>query len=104
MIEEPDFVTQSGREHLSLADRVGLLKSDLLWLQQHRPGGAQTHDHNNLIGAVQGTILGCGVHSKDDTWGRINLSKTECRVLAWRRGGHDEHKRVLRLAYPRSPR
>lgn len=102
MNPDPNLVTESGREHLSLAHRVGLLKQDLLRLEQRRPSGADVHDWNNLRGSVQACILGCTATSKVDTWGHVNLSKTECRVLAWCRGGHAEHKRVSALAYPRS--
>lgn len=117
MNPNPNLITESGREHLSRADRAGLLEADALDLQMHAPkyngrNGHQVHQFNQLLGNVRGCILDCRM--PDEKWtkswaaGRMgddsagsNLSKTECRVLAWRRGGVEEYDRVTRLAYPR---
>lgn len=115
MTEEPDFIQQSGREDLPLLDRVNLLKADLIDLQQHhRPTGADTHGFNSMLAAIQACIRdGQKMIDEPDyapktswgspfaLWGIVNLSRVECRVLAWRRGGAQEHQRVMALAYPR---
>lgn len=118
--ENPNLFSESGREHLSLADRLTLLENDLLTLQS--PGYKRDdpkswhpiHQFNALRGSIQACIRDVHRHLKfvqikrdwSDTpiptksWGMLSLSKTECRILAWRRGGVFEHDRITKLAYP----
>lgn len=94
---------KSGREDLSLADRQGLLASDALWLQGFNVTRDEanldlywstSHARNQLLGAVRSC-------TKDSDWARRNISKVECMVLAWRRGGYAEYLLVHDEAYPR---
>lgn len=109
----PNLITESGREHLSLADRAGLLEADVLDLQRNAPKydhqkavadwaqyGHPVHAFNVLIGNVrQCAELARRPEVRPDTLRLI--STIECLVLAWRRGGVAEHDRVHALAYPR---
>lgn len=109
MKDNPNLITESGREHLSLADRAGLLNADLLWFQMNRPKydrsdkstDAPCHAAGALLGRIRACIKACT--SKEVlngvSWGTINLSKVECEVLAWRRGGYVEATRVHALAW-----
>jgi hypothetical protein len=118
MNPNPNLITESGREHLSLAVRAGLLEADVLDLQARRPPvdhkkafenwqlyGHPVHQFNQLIGNIRACVRDCRrENAMDKSWGRLNLSKIECLVLAWRRGGVAEHDRVYALAYPRISR
>lgn len=107
MNENPNLVTESGREHLSLADRAGLLDADVFSLMQLKPeydgsNGSTCHEFNRLVSMIRSCARAC----RDDSpsaagWRTAHLSRTECLVLAWRRGGHEEEHRVYLLAYPR---
>lgn len=109
---DPDLIYESGREHLPLEDRVGLLRQDDLLLQANRPiydpdadkkveyaqsTGHQAHQFNQLRGMINGVIRDCDAKGDANTWGRSWLSKCECRILAWRRGGVTEYNRISRL-------
>jgi len=107
-----DLVLCSGRESLPLTERVGLLRADSAWLQGMDPSGPSRrgqgdfiHDLVQLYALINDTVFFFEKSAKhDDDRTRIEgsvhlafISRLECRVLAWRRGGHQEERRIARL-------
>jgi hypothetical protein len=105
--DDPDLIERSGREGLSLTDRAGLLRHDLLI----RPFNGITdatsavtqviHDLKLTVGAIRNTIAlyeqAIERGQTDETLkkgARSFFSPIECQILAWRRGGHREWLRV----------
>jgi len=101
------LVTASGREDLSVSDRIGLLRAALL----HTPFNGITdttvaatqsiHDLKLTICDIRGTIDLCErAYARGETdatlarGARLVLSPIECLVLAWKRGGHLEYQRI----------
>lgn len=86
----------SGRESLPIEDRIGLLSYDRMWLASLPGNGMEIHDRNNLLEVI--AILSY-------CWNKQNLRHivdneilyAEVMVMAWRRGGHQEYKRVKEL-------
>lgn len=108
---EFDGVLRSGREDLPLSERIGLLRVDSAWLGGMEPsgpgfrgGGDFVHDLRCLYAYINDLVYTC---ERKPTWGegcfddgtpRVDfVSRLECRALAWRRGGHQEERRVWRL-------
>lgn len=104
-----DLITRSGREGLPVADRIGMLRADLLHepflgISSETSASSQTvHDLKLTIGRIRGTIELYEMAKKRGTSDeRLEkradqmMSDTECLVLAWRRGGHPEYERVRR--------
>lgn len=100
-----DLIELSGRESLSFEDRLGLLDADVFWLKAQHITAAETHDMNALIAWVSDVryhVERCDARRAAGATENIDprpvvleyLSRFECRVLAWRRGGHAEEKRV----------
>jgi hypothetical protein len=100
-----DLVAVSGREGLSVADRVGLLRAALL----HSPLTGipvrsvtrEIHDLKLTVGWVRGAIdLYDTAVTRGQTAAQLApgtdriFSPVECLLLAWRRGGHREFQRV----------
>ena len=105
---DADLIETSGRESMPFEDRLGLLDADVFWLKAQHISAAETHDANALIawvGDVRYHVERCnarreaGEVSGTDPKPAIleYLSRFECRVLAWRRGGNAEEKRVRML-------
>lgn len=106
-MDNADLVATSGRETLSLRDRIDLLRAELLQPPLNAlPGRSVTqaiHDLKILIAIVRSTIqlvderIAAGV-----AWERMEpgasrfVAPIECQLLAWRRGGHVEWQRVRR--------
>lgn len=110
MSVEPDLITESGRESMTLQDRMDLLESDLmrepfLGITQETRASSQTiHDLKVTIGYVRGTVDLYRQAKRRGTadellqrGARSMVSPAECWILAWRRGGHAEWKRVVKL-------
>lgn len=105
--DNPDLVERSGREGLSLTDRAGLLRADLLGKpftgidDGTRAVSQAIHDLKLTVGAIRSTITLYEQALKrgqtDETLkkgARSFFSPIECQILAWRRGGHREWLRV----------
>ena len=115
-----NLITSSGREELSLADRIGLLRADMEWLRRYcptfesredrrqtyrdfifGPSGQTIHDVNCTLGYASMLV---GIHERAVAQnitnhlpvrdGACSLSELECQILAWRRGGLREYKNV----------
>lgn len=105
----PDLISTSGRETMSVSGRIGLLQAELLFapftgVGPETPARTQPiHDLKLTIGWIRNTIE---LHARavargqnDETLAKganTMLSWLECLVLAWKRGGHEEWKRVRR--------
>lgn len=89
MIEGADFVHTSGRENLSPEDRVGFLASDEMQIMSagRPPTAADSHLYGSLVGCIRGAQM-------SGEWAVRMRSEVECQVLAWRRGGWEEVRRV----------
>lgn len=109
MVERPDFITTSGRENLRVSDRIGLMHQDLLLVPLNgitsntRAVSQAIHDLKLTVGRIRSTIelydraIERGVPEALLARGADHvLSDTECLILAWRRGGHQEYLRVRR--------
>jgi hypothetical protein len=121
-VNEADLVSTSGRESMSVKDRIDLLRHDLVQLQHavagielglgklapsvrsrkvQGPTGATIHDYNCLIGWVRGTILlfdraierGTPIAKLQKGADRM-CSDAECLILAFRRGGQPEYRKT----------
>jgi len=104
-----DLITTSGRETLTVKDRVGLLRAALFYppfngiTQDTRAATQAIHDLKLTIGWMRGTI---DLYDRAVERGQTEealakgadkmLSRVECVILAWKRGGHPEYKRVRR--------
>lgn len=106
-MNDADLIRTSGRENLSVADRIGLMRHDLLIPPfTGIDGGTRAvnqavHDLKLTVGAIRGTIqLYEQAIARGETEERLArgadrmLSDIECQILAWRRGGHREWQRV----------
>lgn len=102
-----DFVNVSGREDMSVSDRIGLMRAELMF----PPFGGVTeasiaatqaiHDVKLTICRIRGTIdLYDAAIARGTTKARLEhgadlmMSPTECLILAWKRGGHLEYQRI----------
>jgi hypothetical protein len=110
MKDRVDLVNVSGRENLPVSQRVALLAADLMFepfvgiTEASRASSQTIHDLKLTVGRIRGTIE---LHAEAVARGQNDetlakgadsfLSETECLVLAWRRGGHREYKRVRKL-------
>ncbi len=92
---------------MPIADRVDLIRADATWLtsiQPEPPAGRWTRAFSNQNGAVihdlvntTHWIISCAdQHHRHPMSGEM-LSRMECAILAWRRGGHEEYKRISKL-------
>ncbi len=105
---EPDLINVSSNEHLSVADRINLMRGALLFppftLIPERSVTQSIHDLKLTVGRIRNTIAlydraierGTSEETLAKGANRM-LSDTECLILAWRRGGHLEYERVRRL-------
>lgn len=117
--EPPNLIVVSGRESMLLEERVGLLEADCLQLEadagrnpnwrgeacgipfsewdrlDHTDHGSKAHAFNSMLGRLRGLTQtyrnGVGIR---ENW----LSRYECELLAWRRGGFFEWFQVRREA------
>jgi hypothetical protein len=103
----PDLIHRSGRESLTINERIDLLRADV---QQapftnvpERSVNQSIHDLKLTIGRIRSTIeLYEQAKARGTTDAQLQqgadlvLSDTECLMLAWRRGGHLEYVRVQR--------
>jgi hypothetical protein len=119
--ETADLITTSGRESMTVTERIELLRNgDMNWLlfsvgkletlvagttgqKRYRlvqgPTGAAIHDYNQLVGWTRNTITlydraierGTPVEQLQRGANKM-LSDLECRIMAFRRGGHEEYK------------
>lgn len=95
---------ESGRESLTLAERADLMAAELLQLQAASPTGCghDVHQFNNLLGNMHACVRHCRADNPNPKeWGVMNLSKTELRVMAWRRGGVTAYDDETNRLYPR---
>lgn len=92
----------SGRESLTLVERADLMAAELLQLQASSPTGCgrDVHQLNNLLGNMHACVRHCRMGDPKQ-WGIINLTKTELRVMAWRRGGVTAYDEETDRLYPR---
>lgn len=103
-MSKPNMVTESGREDLSVADRLALIEQDRLYLQQNWRKHCTTEMGAHSIGQLinwsshPARDLAAGKEVTSDT-----LSKWECELMAWRRGGENEWK-TSRMRYYRVKR
>lgn len=94
----------SGRESMTLAERVDLLAAEIVQLQAVAPTGCghDVHQFNQMLGNMQGCVWDCRKQPVDPrSWGFRNLSATELRVMAWRRGGVEAYDAETERLYPR---
>lgn len=116
LVDDVDLVLVSGRETMELAARIDLLEAELmrepfLGISEATRATSQTiHDLKITVGAVRGAVqlyrdaIARGRTDAELVGGaRSIVAPYECWVLAWRRGGHDEWKRVRRLQHERRP-
>ena len=111
----PDLIAVSGRSDLPTADRVGLLRAALL----HRPlvgipvrsVTQEIHDLKLTVGWIRSAVeLYDAAVARGETEARLSrgadlvLSPVECLVLAWKRGGHREFRRVRSAQHERGIR
>ena len=83
-MEDHKYIFTSGREHLSLGQRYNLLKTVVL--DETAPAG------------LQGRVRLAATYAQMNLTQWIPaISKVECELMAWVRGGNDEWKRI-RLA------
>ena len=98
-----DYISESGREQLSFVARLGLLVAEAVLLDAalpshkdspsvYTPAGAAIHSVKNLTASI---------HNANHLWekkGRVSpldwLSSAECLMMAWKRGGAAEMRRV----------
>lgn len=112
----PDLVMTSGREDLSIKERIGLMRATLFFppfngITKDTPAATQAiHDLKLMIGRIRNTIeLYDRAVARGETEERLAkgadrmLSDTECLILAWKRGGHLEYERVRRAQMEREP-
>lgn len=103
-----DLVNVSGREDLSVGDRIALLRADLMndpfrGISEVTIASSRTiHDLKVTVGLVRSTLEMCDrAYARGETdltlakGAYLVLSPVECAVLAWRRGGHHEYQRVI---------
>lgn len=113
----PDLFSWSGREGSSVADRIGMLRADLMYAPFNgitdttRAATQAIHDIKLTVGAVRSVIelydaaLVRGVTEDKLAKGADGiLSDIECWILAWRRGGHPEYEKVRRFQWKRGNR
>ena len=106
----PDYITVSGREDLSLSDRIDLLEANLMrppffGTDSLTPAVNRTiHDLKITIGYVRDVIdLYRAARKRGKTDEQLSagavrfIAPAECWVLAWFRGGHAEWKRIRDL-------
>lgn len=104
-----DLITLSGRESNTVAERIDMLRTDLMYepflgISSETRASSQTiHDLKLTIGRIRNTIALYEQAKKRGTSDELlekganrMMSDTECLVLAWRRGGHKEYERVRR--------
>lgn len=101
MSTSPDLIVTSGREDMQPEERLALLAHDAKWLSGMEPqgpsrrgAGDEIHDLRCLQYVIEGDaqFRAKFPQALDLAW----VSRIECRVLAWRRGGFREHTRVHR--------
>jgi hypothetical protein len=114
---------------MTVTERIDLLRHDITWLEHARGGiestvnaaspserhrlvqgasGAAIHDFNCLIGWLRTTVnmfdravkKGTSLDALQRGADRM-CSDAECRVLAFRRGGHMEYKRIQKAQVDR---
>jgi hypothetical protein len=103
-----DLVNVSGREDMSVSDRIALLRTDLMndpfrGITEATVANSQTiHDIKLTVGHIRSTLEMCDrAYARGETdetlskGAHLMLSPVECVVLAWRRGGHREYQRVI---------
>lgn len=112
----PDLIEFSGRENMPVSERAALLAHDLMYppftlIPEVKFGLTGTpaylqniHDLKLTVGWIRNLIT---LYERAVARGENNetlakganrfFSQIECRVLAWRRGGHQEFVRVLKL-------
>lgn len=83
----------SGREDLPVVDRIGLLVYDKLWLEGLPGDAAMVHDRANLVAMIS-MMRDCSELGILSHIVERELSTAECLVMAWRRGGHQEYRRI----------
>lgn len=101
------LVNVSGREDLSVGDRIGLLRAALLHPPLNGISEATIavnqaiHDVKLTVCDIRGTIELCErAYARGETdatlarGAHLVLSPIECLVLAWKRGGHLEYQRI----------
>ncbi len=112
--DPPNLITASGRESMSLDDRIALLDADVTqltagnlnpnwrresgetfteWSRQdwYDGAGSRAHAFNSLVGWLRGFVH---MHEKHMGFRLDALSRAECLLLAWRRGGFNEWRAV----------
>lgn len=118
----PNLVTESGRETMELGERVALLAADVEMLKsgqkfyhgadvpfmdeprradwddwqlrtEQDDHGNKAHAFNSLLGILSG-VLQLHERGKIGALKPGHLSRVECELLAWRRGGFYEWRRV----------
>lgn len=118
MSGEPDFIVTSGRESLPVLDRAALLNQEMEHLRRLRSTdsdkmlslmratkpSARTAQETKIIADVSHDVHAMGVLTSSIFYactailrGDIRLdviSRLECRVMAYKRGGHKEFNRV----------
>lgn len=101
MSYEPiDLITISGREGLPPAERAALIAGELLDFDLHGPkwngsNGRVVHAFNAMCGSMKAFVRDMGAEPIDPkSWGVSRASLIECSVLAWKRGGFEEHQRI----------
>lgn len=106
-IDTVDLVSASGREDMSVGDRIGLMRADLMQppfagVTEATIAATQAiHDVKLTICRIRGTIdLYDAAIARGTTEARLErganlmLSPVECLILAWKRGGHREYVRI----------
>lgn len=94
----------SGREDLTPAERADLLAAEMEQMKASTPRGYghDVHEFNVLLGGMQAVIRALREAPPNRSgWGWINASRTELRVMAWRRGGIDLLDAETARLYPR---
>lgn len=103
-----DLVNVSGREGMSVSDRIALLRADLMndpfrGVTEATVASSRTiHDIKLTMCAIRSTLEMCDeAYARGETdatlakGAHLVLSPVECVVLAWRRGGHREYQLVI---------
>lgn len=96
-----DFVLTSGRESLPAIDRAALLDADLSTMDLDRcPKGCGSDVH--AFNETRSRIRWAAQRMRAAVVSATTLefaSRTECRAMAWKRGGYAEWERVRRAQY-----
>jgi hypothetical protein len=111
----PDLIVRSGRESLPLEDRIALMEANCVQLeadagrnpnwrgaacgilfsewdrQDHTDHGSKAHAFNSMLGRLRGLTQ---TYRKEIGIREGWLSRYECEILAWRRGGFFEWRQI----------